>query len=152
MDRARPADAGETLVEILVTVVIIGLALAAIMTGLLTATRGSGVTQGAADSSTLLTAAAERIEAATYVGCPTPATAYATARSLVATIGSGNAAAAPVTVKNVSIWDGDSFNATSDATACTFDQSTAAPAAGDRMQRITLAQGDATLTFIKRSG
>lgn len=145
-------DSGFTLIEILITLVIMGVAVSAILAGLGIATRSSGATRDVADASALLTATAEQIEGATYTTCPTSlATAYQSARAVAAASapsGAGSTAVA-ATVVNLSLWDGDSFEPVTGA-ACTFDQSSAAPGAGNRMQRITLAHGDDRLTFIKR--
>ena len=66
----RPGDeAGESLVEIVVSVAILGLAVVAIMGGLATAVLGSALHRNQADVSVVMTAAAERVKEAPYAEC-----------------------------------------------------------------------------------
>ena len=166
MPEPAPSDEGFTLIEILVTLVIMGISISAIMAGLFVATRGSGDTRTAADASAILTATAEQIERAPYEPCPTSTTtAYATPRAAAAPPADPVSTASPASVANLSVWDGDSFVApvptvapTASPQACTVESLTWVPTASPtpsiggatKMQRITLQHGDDSLTFIKR--
>lgn len=67
--RRRTSQAGESLVEIIVSVAILGLAVVAVMGGLATAVFGSALHRNQADVSTVMTAAAERVKEAPYKRC-----------------------------------------------------------------------------------
>ena len=63
---ARPRDAGETFVEVLIALVISGLAIAALISGLAAASRSAGLHRSESDTHTYLVNGAERVKAASY--------------------------------------------------------------------------------------
>lgn len=69
--RALRNEAGETLVETLATVAILGLAVVAILGALGTATRTSDVTARGADAVVVVTLAAEAVKGVTGLTCAT---------------------------------------------------------------------------------
>ena len=108
MDRIRRDESGLTLIECLVTVVIMGLAFVALLGGLGTSIFASDIHRKQATAETVLRTFAEHVKTETYVPCATTAS-YGT------TFASESGYTASVTA--VEWW-----NATSgafDATACT---------------------------------
>jgi prepilin-type N-terminal cleavage/methylation domain-containing protein len=67
--RRKAYDAGFTLVEVMVAVVILGLSVAAAVGGLATAISGSNLHRSQADLDAALVTAAERLKTAAYEGC-----------------------------------------------------------------------------------
>ena len=65
----RTSEAGESLVEIVVAVAILGLGVVALLGGLGTAVSTSGLHRRQADVSAVLTAASERVKLADYMAC-----------------------------------------------------------------------------------
>lgn len=94
-------DAGETLTETLLTVVILGIATAGIAGALLVATKASGMHRQQAVAQGALRAWAEQISAGTYTPCATAAGFAAPA----ATLPRGVTAA----VAGVQYWNGTAF-------------------------------------------
>lgn len=169
-DRSPHLD-GFTLIEVLITVVIVGIGVAGLMAGILTAASGAGASQKYADQRQQLAAAAERIQAAAYQpasssGCDTlPMNAYTAAIGSVTapTNSSGTANTAPKpTIKGIWYWNGATFidgaHTYADPTdpsvppaqvpGCFYDYHPGT----SHMQRITLMNpGDTEeLTFVKR--
>src|SRR5579862_6744942 len=72
--RAAGVERGETLVEILVTVAIMGLAFVGIFAGLTGSFTMSAAHRDSADGTNLLVSAADAVKAASYVPCPTLST------------------------------------------------------------------------------
>ena len=70
-------DAGETLVELIVAVAVLGIAVVALVSGLGTAILTSGLHRTAAVQSTAIRDYAEALEQAPYVNCATLATTFA---------------------------------------------------------------------------
>jgi len=88
-DSRYRGEAGETLVELLITVSILGIAVVTLLVGLATAVRFSGTHRTYANTDVALGAAAESVKSAAPVDCPLSATAYNAALS------SGNLGALP---------------------------------------------------------
>ncbi len=70
--RARRSDGerGDTLVEVMMTVAIVGIAFTGILTGLATAINLSAMDRGDANVRTVLVSASESVKSQTYVPCP----------------------------------------------------------------------------------
>ncbi|MDX6200220.1 MAG: hypothetical protein QOJ79_3371 [Actinomycetota bacterium] len=66
MAEARRGDRGETLIEILISLVIMGLAMTALLTGLAAASRTAGLHRDEADANTYVVQLAEQLKAVTY--------------------------------------------------------------------------------------
>jgi type II secretory pathway pseudopilin PulG len=82
MNRPRcRGEAGESLVELLITISILGIAVVALLTGLATAIRFSGTHRTYANADVVLGAAAESVKSAAPVACPLSGTAYNSALS-----------------------------------------------------------------------
>lgn len=81
----RHGETGETLVEILVSVTILGIAMVAIMAGIATALRLSGTQRRSANAAVVLGLAAEAVKGATPLACAgLPAAAYKPALDAIA--------------------------------------------------------------------
>jgi Tfp pilus assembly protein PilV len=65
---AAAEDRGESLIEILVSLVIMGIAIAALVTGLAGASRSSALNRDQADANTLVARSVEAVKAAPYYG------------------------------------------------------------------------------------
>ena len=139
-------DQGFTLIEVLITIVLMAIGVTALLTGLLTASRSSASSRGFADARQVLLSTAERIGVATYAPCSGIAAggAYAAARSAVTlpSNGGGNPATG-VDVTRIDYWDGSVFGS-----SCTFDSDSASKG---RMQRISLLVGSESVVFVKRA-
>lgn len=146
----RRDDQGFTLIEVLLTIILMGIGVTALLTGLTTAAKSTRGNQDLADTRSLVYAAAEAVTAATYQGCAgsgTPSNAYAAAITGVVPPQSktGTDKAVLATVERVFWWTGTAFSeATTD---CTYDN---ASSSLSRLQRITVSAGPDSLTFIKR--
>lgn len=68
------SDSGETLVELLLSIVIMGICFAAVLAGIGTSVRASAINHEQAFDSSYSRALAERIEAQTFVPCATAST------------------------------------------------------------------------------
>lgn len=169
-------DGGFTLIEVLITIMVISIGVVGLIFGLMTAASGSSAGQKYADTREVLAAAAERVQAADYQ--PDSATlangdcdpnqvtaqnAYTAAISGVVpaqnTDGS-NAGTRPV-VAQVAFWNGSTFLTASQTYANPDTTSTLTPVHGcyfdsqttgvSHMQRITLQLGNTEkLTIVKR--
>jgi Tfp pilus assembly protein PilV len=71
--RARPTDAGESLVELLVSIAIFGIAVLAILGALTMSASSSSLHEGQAKGQNLLRNWAEKVSADAYTVCATPA-------------------------------------------------------------------------------
>lgn len=71
--RARPTDAGESLVELLVSIAIFGVAVLAILGALTMSASSSSLHEGQAQAQNKLRNWAEQLSGATYVECATAA-------------------------------------------------------------------------------
>ncbi|MGI5246193.1 type IV pilus modification PilV family protein [Dactylosporangium sp. CA-139066] len=98
--RGEPNDRGETLIELLVTVIIMGVAMVALVGGIATSIRMSDIHRKQAQAGAYLRAFGEAIAGATYVECAGTSTyaAYST----------GDATYTP-TITTVRYWDGSTF-------------------------------------------
>jgi Tfp pilus assembly protein PilV len=65
----RPRDAGETLIEVVISIAIMGIAFVALMGGMLTAVSLSGLHRQQADVQLQLLSAVEQVKAAPYIPC-----------------------------------------------------------------------------------
>jgi prepilin-type N-terminal cleavage/methylation domain-containing protein len=72
--RAEDHDAGVTLIEVLIAVVIISTAVVGLITGIMTAVRASDIHRREARSEVALRQYVENIEAGAYIPCPTATT------------------------------------------------------------------------------
>jgi Tfp pilus assembly protein PilV len=77
----RPRDAGDTLIEILLAVMVIGIMATGIVGAMTAAARGSGSHQAEASAQTLAVTAAERVQQAAWTRCATSAAYLGAARS-----------------------------------------------------------------------
>ena len=138
--RPLQGDDGVTLVELLVAIVILGIAFTALLGGMATGVIGSRHHRSQSSANTILVSAAEKVKAAAYVACAVH-TDYDPAAALAEVTGDFG----PADVTAVQYWDGaaDAFGAT-------------CPAGGDqKLQQVTVsvANGDTTetLSFVKRN-
>lgn len=69
------SESGDTLVEVLLTVVIVGIAFVALLAGLGTSVRLSGVHRGQANADIAIVSAADAVKTQPYVPCPDVTTA-----------------------------------------------------------------------------
>jgi type II secretory pathway pseudopilin PulG len=118
-------DAGETFVEVLIALVISGLAIAAFVTGLAASSRAAGLHRSESDAHTYLVKGAEQVKAAAYATTCTQ-TAYASAVT-------GAAPAAWSLSVAISYWDpsNNAFGATClDQTLIQANVGTVATASG----------------------
>jgi prepilin-type N-terminal cleavage/methylation domain-containing protein len=145
-------DRGETLIEVLITVVLMGIGVAGVLFGLTAGVRGSRSTQVTADGRAALVAAVEQLQATSYVPCA-GVTGYNPALGVVIlpqNTGGSNVAPA-VTVTAISYWTTDPATNLQgfSGTDCSYDNTASA---SSRMQRITLmAASDEKLTIVKRA-
>ena len=109
-------QAGETLVELLITVSILGIAVVAILAGLGTAVRLSGTHRAQANAETIVAAGAESVKKQSYVDC---ASTYSPTDGV--TLPNGWS----LTVTSVKKWNGTSF-----VTSC--------PSPDQRLQLVTV--------------
>jgi prepilin-type N-terminal cleavage/methylation domain-containing protein len=144
--RARPLpndEAGFSLVEVLITVVIVGIAFAAILGGMVTSIVVSDVHRKQASSDALARSAAEALkdQAVAYVNCAAP-NDYASALP-PAPGGYG------VSVSSVQYWDGTSSDPVS------FSESCPSPDKGMQLITVVAGSGDGraseTVEFVKRA-
>lgn len=115
---AAPPDAGETLIELLVTIVVLGIITAGLSGALLTVNGTSQLHRQQALAQNALRSWAEQVGAAPYVACAAPSAFPAPNPALPA----GLAAS----VQSVRYWNGTGF-----VTSC-------APASDSGIQRVTL--------------
>ena len=140
-------EGGETLIEVLITVVILATVMVAVLGGMGTTYAAGGTHRRQSEAMALLLASAERLKASAevdYVNCATPATAtYATAAQ-ASTLPSGSVVTgSAVSISSISYWNGSTFTSTcNDATARL------------RLQQITLtataSKVSESLTIVKR--
>lgn len=147
------SDRGETLVEILVALVILGIGVVALMGGLATAVFGSSLHRNQSDADAALVMALENIKALPYVPCtlgsstaptysatPTGSSPYTSATYSTWPTYTTSPSPAPSTgyfVVTTQLWNGSTFYTPSAASPCTPD--------ADSMQLITI-------TAVSRAG
>lgn len=93
------SEAGTTLIELLVTIAIMGIAFVGVVGGIGTAIIGTDVQRKESTSGVLLTSAAEKLVAVPYEPC-------ATTETFADLLLPNPTPAFPVTVTRVSLWDG----------------------------------------------
>lgn len=121
--RARfESERGDTLVEVMITIVIAGIAFVSLLTGLATAIRLSGTHRGQANANVVLVSAADSVKSQTYVGCPAVTTSSYNPTQGV-TLPSGWSSS-NVTILSVKGWNGTAF------VAC--------PATDQKLQLVTI--------------
>lgn len=109
-------ERGDTLVEVLMAVAILGIAFTGILAGLATAARLSGTHRGLANADVVLVSAADAVKATGYVACPgNPTSAYLTAAQGVTKPANwlNSAIAIPVPIQ---YWNNGAFQSTCPAT------------------------------------
>jgi len=111
--RAR-GEQGDTLVEVLITIAILGIAFAGILAGLATAIRMSSIHRGQANADVVLVSSADAVKSQAYVACPSVTTSSYSPTSGV-TLPSGWSAS-NITITSVQKWNGTSFQASCPAT------------------------------------
>lgn len=145
MDR-RHGDGGETLIELLISVAILGIAAVAIVNGLGALVVGTDVHRLQSTGGTLLLSAADAVKSTTttYTPCATTAS-YAGAITSAVTLPSGWTAP---TVQSVAYWNGTAFGPT-------CFESAAVPTVA-AIQLVTIratvpnSRGDLTISVTKR--
>lgn len=136
--RSGASQSGSTLVELLVTITIMGLASIAVFAGLATFYKTTVVQRSTADLDQVVRAYAERLDSAPYAAC---AVAYS-----AVTLPDGYTFS---TGPTVTYWNGDHAPATF-ATPCSTDRglqqvtATVQKIATGQRQTITIAKGTAT--------
>ena len=145
----RPGDAGESLIEVLLSIAIMGLAFVAALGGMRLGLIGSQVHRSQATAETVLLSAVEKVKSqSTYTPCAVAndAAYLPDAQSVVPS----GWAASTVSIPSVEYWNGSGFQTTGCA-------SLEAVATILRIQLITVQvtspEGDAveTMSFVKRS-
>ena len=116
------SDAGFTLIEVLIAMVILGIGFTALLAAMGVAFSGATSFRQQSDAGGVALSAAERVKGAAYVNCATTSTYQSTARAITfpSTWGSAAVAQLQVTVTSVQYWDGTKFasaNACLDATS-----------------------------------
>ena len=114
---ARRSDAGESLVELLVSIAILGIAVIAVLGALTMGSSASSLHKGQAKNQNLLHNWAEKVSASTYTACATTAQIVASD-----TLPTGYSSS----VTNVQYWNGTAFG------------SSCAAATDKGLQRVTL--------------
>ena len=100
-------ESGDTLVEVLMAVVIMGIAFVGLLAGLGTAIRLSATHRGQSSADVVLVSAAESVKSQTYVPCPGLTTSSYNP-TLGVTLPSGWSAS-NVTITSVKGWNGSAF-------------------------------------------
>ena len=111
--RAR-GERGDTLIEVLITISIMGIAFTGLLAGLATAIRLSGIHRGQANAAVVLVSAADSVKNQSYVACPSVTTSSYNPTSGV-TLPSGWSSS-NVTILSVKPWNGSAFQASCPAT------------------------------------
>ena len=107
MSRPRP-EAGETLVEILVAIVILGVGVATLVGGLGSAIFSSSLHRNQSEIDAVLVSAAETVKGEAYATCATPAAYPPSPTGLYATW------AGTLAVTSVRYWNGSGWDTTCD--------------------------------------
>ena len=109
--RRSEGERGDTLAEVLMTVVIVGIAFTGILAGLGTAINLSGIDRSDANLRTVIVSASESVKQQTYVPCPGATTSSYDPTSGV-TLPSGWSAS-NVVVTQIYGWNGSAFTSCS---------------------------------------
>lgn len=150
-------DAGESLLEVLMAVAILGIASTAVLGGMVTSVLGSDIHRKQSEATAVLTSAAEVLKSrgTTWIACADTTAATSDPRSAepyrtaVAAVDRPTGWGAP-SITGIEHWDGTSFQAT-----C-YD--TVAYERLLRLQRVTIqvtspdGRGNETLSLVKRDG
>jgi Tfp pilus assembly protein PilE len=108
------SERGDTLVEILIAVAILGIAFAGILAGLATAISLSGRQRGQANADIVLVSSADSVKNQAYVSCPTVSVSSYSATSGV-TLPAGWAVS-NLTITALKSWNGTAWSTTCPAT------------------------------------
>ena len=144
------SEQGDTLIEILIAVTILGIAFVGILAGLATALRLSGSQRGRANADVVLVSAADSVRNQTYVSCPT-ASASSYSPSSGVTLPAGWSAS-NVTVSAIKFRDA----ATWTSTCPTTDQNvqlvtiTAAAPSGGATESVRCREAQAVMRHVRR--
>jgi type II secretory pathway pseudopilin PulG len=138
-DRARD-ERGETLVEILLAVVLLGITTFAIFDGISLVTSRSGLIKSQVNVSAVVQAAAATVVGDSYLTC----TQITGGSSYALPAASGYSDVSPATIQSISYWNGSSFVATCStgvgATALEKITVTATATTSSSSQSITLVK------------
>ncbi len=107
-------DAGTTLIEVLMAVILVGTAFVALLSGFGTVAIGSNIHRQQADAEVVLTSAVERLKdpAVEHVPCADAGTTTYLDAVRSATVPTGWVPAATITIPSVAYWDGTGFTPT----------------------------------------
>ena len=149
MTDSHQRSEGFTLIEVLVTIVVISLGVVGLVGGLLTAASGSSVTTKGSDDRAIVQATAEQLENATYTtsptsSCGTPDYSAAVAGIQLPANSNGTNKAVAAQIVSISFWNGSDFSSD-----CSYDRSPGS--VDERMQLITIKSGAERLTIVKRA-
>lgn len=144
------SDEGFSLVEVLITIVLMAIGVTALLTGMVTASRGASDNRSTADARQALLSTAEQVLRAPYEACSGAAEGaepYASARASVE-VANDDGANQGVGVADddvtIEYWDGNAFGAPCGA----YD---ADATNVSRMQRLTFQAGAESLVVVKRA-
>ena len=116
-------DAGFSLIEILISIAIMGIAMVAVLGALATQVKGAGLHRDESNAGSVVASAAEQVQAVTYAACTastSPLASYQTAARQAALPSDwqtkGLNAASAISVTGITYWNGSSFS-----TSCVVD-------------------------------
>lgn len=113
LEERHPLEAGFTLIEVLVSVAILGLGFTVLLGTLGVAFSGSHSFRDQSDAKTVVISAAERVKGVSYVPCALAADYLTTARLVgseyPSSWGTQAAAQSQISVTNVRYWNGTTF-------------------------------------------
>jgi Tfp pilus assembly protein PilV len=109
-------EAGETLIEIMISVVILATVMVAVLGGMGSTHAAGGTHRRQAEAMALLLASAERVKSAAevdYVNCATPSTATYLSAAQGSSLPSGSVVSGnAVTITSIAYWNGSAFTST----------------------------------------
>lgn len=113
------SERGDTLIEVLIALALVGIVATGIVGAMMTATAGSGSHQDEALAQTLAVTAAEQVKSANYIACAQPSAYQSAAQSAfkVSNFPANWTAAGTITIPTVMYWSpslADFSSATSD--------------------------------------
>jgi type II secretory pathway pseudopilin PulG len=101
------SERGDTLVEVLIAIAVVGISSTALLAGLATAINLSGTHRGQANADVVLVSAADSVKNQTYVACPSVSTAsYNPTQGVSLPAGWSNS---NLTISTVKGWNGSAF-------------------------------------------